>query len=148
MVEGHKPYTPGLWLGPSGGLYPLAGPLTFLITIRWPWRGVQALTPHHWVAPTGTKCNAWGMEDVCFLCDSAAKNTYLGQTKMWECECSACKQFEIYAPLLEEMRKSQHWPQTRTRLALALQKGVVNNRVLKTERDIMDAIGGLSKPKE
>ena len=84
----------------------------------------------------------------CFICGTPAKvfdATHLG---MFHVDCEVCGAYRFSALLLRQMENDLYWPKTKIDLAKALHNRVVNKPEFSIPRDIMDAIGGLSRSKE
>jgi hypothetical protein len=83
----------------------------------------------------------------CPLCDSRRATTVAGDARLHttDYQCDKCGPYTFDDDLLRRMENSQDWEQTRERLALALQRGVVRNRRFETEQDGGVAIGDLDR---
>ena len=81
----------------------------------------------------------------CPLCDSHATEKFDGPTSTLHFHCEKCGEYRISDILLAMMLTEHHWEQMRKRLGLALQRGVVRNRVFNHEQDIMNAMGELNR---
>jgi transposase-like protein len=75
----------------------------------------------------------------CPLCDSHVTVTGDAVKATSDYDCGKCGKYTFYDYLLEQISEEQYWPQTRKRLALALQRGVVSKRAFETELDISKA---------
>ena len=86
-------------------------------------------------------------ECPCLLCDSQA-GVITGDDrtrKTTDYKCDKCGEYTFYDPLLSDLSGRQGWEQTRKRLSLALQQGVVRNRRFETAQDVGVAIGDLDR---
>ena len=88
----------------------------------------------------------WNQEG-CPLCDSRRVTSVAGDARIHatDYQCDKCGPYTFDDDLLRRMQNSQAWEQTRERLALALQRGVVRNRRFETEQDVGFAIGDLDR---
>ncbi len=89
------------------------------------------------------------MVGCCPLCDRPATHFQIGATATFRISCpECCGGYDLYPPLLEELRDLPNWEWDRKRIARGLQLGVVKHRVFFAARDIIAALGDIAQAPE
>lgn len=85
----------------------------------------------------------------CPLCDRPATHFQVGATATFRISCpECCGVYDLYPPLLEELRYLTNWGWDRKRLARGLHRGVVRHRVFSEAGDIMAALDDVARAPE